>query len=250
MNRFPIHFAAILMMSLLVTACSDDDDPVQPEAPTVHEGASASIGQGEVRVWEKEAPDGSLLSVGVTFTEDALVDLPGQMKMVSLPLPQSVSTSPFTKIGFDWNPHGHEPVLYELPHFDVHFYVVSDQELAAVQPGPDTTPVEPQYVPPDYISTVDAVPFMGTHWVDTTSAEFHGSMFDETFIYGYYDGELYFLEPMITKAYFEAGPDEVIDIKQPAAFQFTGRAFPMQYRISHDAEAGEYTVELISMQVR
>ena len=250
MNRFSIHLATMLLVSLLVTACSDDDDPVQPVSPTVHQGASAAIGQGQVRVWEKEAPDGSLLSVGVTFTEDALVDLPGEMTMLDLPLPQSVATSPFTKIGFDWNPHGHEPVLYELPHFDIHFYVVSDQELAAVQPGPDTTPVDPQYVPADYMSTVDAVPFMGTHWVDTTSAEFHGSAFDETFIYGYYDGELYFLEPMITKAYFEAEPDEVVDIKQPAAYQMSGKAFPMQYRIAYDAEAGEYTVELISMKLR
>ncbi|MBN1447724.1 MAG: DUF5602 domain-containing protein [Bacteroidetes bacterium] len=250
MYRFGLHIAAVVLLGLTFTACSDDD-PAQPAEPVVYQGQSAALGEGQVRVWEKADADGNLMSVGVTFDESVLTGLPQAMTMLDIPLPRKVGTSPFTKIGFDWNPQGHEPApLYTAPHFDVHFYTVTDQQLAAVIPGPDTVAVDPMYLPSDYMSTGDAIPNMGTHWVDTTSGEFHGAAFDKTFIYGYYRGDLFFLEPMITKAFFESKPDMLVDIKQPAANQMTGKAFPMQYRISYNPTAGEYTVELTSMQVR
>ncbi len=42
------------------------------------------------------------------------------------------------------------------------------------------------------------VPQMGAHWVDVTSPELNGSTFAQTFIYGSYDGQVNFYEPMIT----------------------------------------------------
>lgn len=240
-------FAAVL--TFFAMACGDD--PAQSVEPTTYLGASAAFGEGQARVWEKANADGSLLSVGVTFGEDVLTGLPEYATMVNLDLPQEVGTSPFTIMGLHWNPHGHEPdPIYGLPHFDVHFYVVSEQELAAVTPGPDTTPVAAEYVPPDYVSGVIAVPNMGTHWADTTSGEYTGNTFDKTFIYGFYDGNLYFLEPMMTKVYLESKPNVTLDIKQPASFQLSGKAFPTQYRIAYDADAGEYTVELSGMRLQ
>ena len=42
---------------------------------------------------------------------------------------------------------------------------------------------------------------MGWHWIDPLSPEFTGQPFSKTYIYGYYGGELSFVEPMITLAY-------------------------------------------------
>jgi hypothetical protein len=189
--------------------------------------------------------------VGVTFSEDVLTGLPEDEIVLNLDLPQEVGTSPFTIMGLHWNPVDAAPEpIYGLPHFDVHFYVVSEQVLAAVTPGPDATPVPAEYVPQDYISGVIAVPNMGTHWADATAAEYTGHTFDKTFIYGFYDGSLYFLEPMMTKAYLESKENVTLDIKQPVSFQRSGKAFPTQYLITYDASAAEYTVELLGMRLQ
>jgi len=105
-------------------------------------------------------------------------------------------------------------------------------------------------MPQDYMSTVDAVPNMGTHYIDSTAAELHGAAFDKTFIYGFYQGDLYFFEPMITKAFFETKPNVTVDIKQPAAFKVTGKAYPKKYTVSYDSARKEYSVELTDMQLR
>ena len=39
----------------------------------------------------------------------------------------------FQFVQFDWNPKGHEPEgVYTLPHFDFHFYTVSDAAVMAI----------------------------------------------------------------------------------------------------------------------
>lgn len=42
---------------------------------------------------------------------------------------------PFTYVPMNWNPHGHMPPgVYDLPHFDVHFYTNSDSKRLAIRP--------------------------------------------------------------------------------------------------------------------
>jgi hypothetical protein len=47
---------------------------------------------------------------------------------------------------------------------------------------------------------------MGVHWIDPASHEFHGHDFTATVLYGSYNGEMNFIEPMITRAYSRPGP--------------------------------------------
>lgn len=250
MNRFAVLLAGALLSLVVVTACDKDDDPVQPAQPVTYTGQSTALGQGQITVYERAAVDGSLLAIGIRFDESALNGLPTDPTELSLMLPKKVSTSPFDHIGFDWNPQGHEPdPIYTVPHFDVHFYCVDAQTKAAVVPGPDSLLPASQYMPVDYFSTYAAAPNMGTHFIDGMAPELHGVPFDKTFIYGFYRGDLFFMEPMITKAYFESKPNATIDIKQPTAFQKTGKAFPMQYTVKYDAGTKQYTVELTSMKM-
>ncbi len=68
---------------------------------------------------------------------------------------------------------------------------------------------------------------MGAHWVDPTSPEFTGAGFSRTFLYGFWDGHMNFLEPMITKAFIESvkeleGQTATFSIPQPQAFEQGG----------------------------
>lgn len=250
MYRIPGYFLVAALSVMMFTACSDDDGPAQPAQPVTHDGQSKALGEGQVTAYERVDADGNLLAVGVRFTEGTLAGLPDDDTQVALELPKMVANSPFDHVGFDWTRHGHFPEpIYGTPHFDIHFYVVDQQTLATVEPGPDAVWPDPQYLPQDYVSTMDAVPYMGTHYLDTLAAELHGAPFDKTHIYGFYRGDLFFFEPMITKAYFETKPNVTVDIKQPAAFSPSGKVYPRQYTISYDADRKEYAVELTSMQL-
>ncbi len=251
MNRFAVLLVCAFMSLIVVTACDKDDDPVQPAQPVTYDGQSMALGQGQVTAYERAAADGSLLAVGIRFDESTLSGLPTDPTEISLMLPKKVGTSPFDHVGFDWNPQGHEPdPIYTVPHFDVHYYCVDAQTIAAVVPGADSVLPASQYMPVGYFSTFSAVPNMGTHYLDSQAPELHGTPFDKTFIYGFYRGELFFMEPMITKAFFESKPNVSIDIKQPAAFQKAGKAFPMKYTVSFNATTKQYSVELTDMKIR
>lgn len=161
-----------------------------------------------------------------------------------LDLPKEAAGSGYNHCEVDWNPHGHDPLFaYGVPHFDFHFYMISMEEQAAVIPGPDTVTVAPQYIPKDYVTGVIAVPNMGTHWADTTAPEFHGQPFTATFIYGFYQGKMTFLEPMITKAFLETHPDFHLMIKQPQAFQRHGY-YPTRVHLSFDNKKNEYVIAM------
>jgi hypothetical protein len=116
-------------------------------------------------------------------------------------------------------------------------------ELMQIVPGPDLTPVDPKYVPTDYMSGVVAVPNMGVHWIDSTSAELNGSVFTTTYIYGFYKGNMLFGEPMITRDYLLKQPEVTLDVKQPAEFQKPGY-YPTKYKISYNKQQQSYSVSL------
>ncbi|WP_051189796.1 hypothetical protein [Daejeonella oryzae] len=186
------------------------------------------------------------LSLGVRISENTLKGLPtdinNNLKQALLKVPKEAKDIGIDHIDFGWNPQGHEPdPIYTLPHFDLHFYMISRKDQAAVIPGPDPIIVLPQFIPENYISGVVAVPNMGVHYVDVTGPEFNGSTFDKTYIYGFYQGKMIFWEPMFTLNFLLTKPDFTAAIKQPQSFQKSGY-YPTTYRISFDADKNEYVV--------
>ncbi len=240
---------AAMIAAMTFGGCSDS--PTGLPGSEVLVGDTIPLGQGMVRVWEQTDDNGNLAAVGLTFTEATLQGLPHETQQFSMMLPQKAAHSPFVHVLFDWNPHGHEPPgTYDTPHFDFHFYLTSPEERMATIPGPDTIAVNPDYIPRDYFSTGASVPNMGTHWLDAHTPELNGQPFDKTFIYGFYRGHMTFLEPMITKAFFESNPDVTVPIKQPAKFEKTGMYYPADYRITYDAQNKEYSVILDAMAMK
>jgi len=171
---------------------------------------------------------------------------------------------PYTFMMLDWNPQGHEPPgAYDVPHFDFHFYWQAESEVMAIDPSdPDFASKanalpSGDFLPPFYILPIPpflppsaiAVPGMGVHWSDVRSPEIQHLLgnaegwaeFTKTLIYGSWDGELTFVEPMITRAYLLSHPDELIPIPQPARYPKPGW-YPSAYRITFDAQAKEYRV--------
>lgn len=168
---------------------------------------------------------------------------------------------PFTYVLVNWNPHGHVPPgVFDVPHFDVHFYVNENSERLDIRPGPCPELVncedyevgkvlpKPKYVAPDY-EDVDALePAMGNHLVDRTNPAFHGEPFTHTFIYGSWDGHITFYEPMVTHDWYSGLRDGVIDdhcfpLKLPKAWERTGW-YPTRYCMRYRNNRDELTTSL------
>jgi hypothetical protein len=240
----------ILLFALVLatfTSCKKDDTEVK-----TYNGPSVQIGNGTAHTFIVRDQNQKPTTIGIRMSADALNGLPsegdpnmgGEVPGYMLSLPAEANISGYNHSEVDWNPHGHEPVFaYGVPHFDFHFYLITPEEQSQVVPGPDTVTVDPKYIPQNYISGVMAVPNMGTHWVDTTSAEFLGQPFTSTFIYGFYHGNMTFLEPMITKEFLETKPDVILPIKQPQAFQKHGY-YPAQLHLYFDNQQQEYVIAL------
>jgi hypothetical protein len=87
------------------------------------------------------------------------------------------------------------------------------------------------------------VPRMGNHLLDSQSPELKDSLtFTRTFIYGAYEGELIFWEPMITLDMLQKTMDACWSISQPEEFLQAGY-YPTQYCVRQSRKGGR-TVSL------
>ena len=178
-------------------------------------------------------------------------------------LPQELvgrATTPFAWVSVNWNPMGHPPPappVWAVPHLDFHFYIMAREAVRQIRPGAcgelidcddfkrAQMPVPARYVHPDHIDVGAAVPDMGNHLIDSKTPELAiaGREFTHTFIFGAYDGQISFYEPMITRAYLQTRPDLCAPIKQPEAWVTEGY-YPTAYCIRHLADDERYTVTL------
>jgi hypothetical protein len=207
------------------------------------------LGRGSIRSWVRFDRSGTPLGIGVTLTEAALTNLPSSGLELILSLTNAGTVAPFDHIGVNWRPQGHPPAgIYNRPHLDVHFYTVTVQERNAINLGAGGQrmyrPPDPDFLPPGYeLSPGSGDARMGSHWWDLTSPELNGESFTTTLLYGYYDGELTFLEPMVTVAHLKTRPLTKATIQQPAAVARTGH-YPLRYEVRHSADHSEYSIAL------
>jgi hypothetical protein len=225
-------------------------------------GGVTRLGNGSAYAWVTLNEKGKPSAVGVTFTETALDGLPPEPPAGTvgyeymLELPKQADKTPFDHVVLNWNPHGHIPEgIYTVPHFDVHFYTITQTERSKITlKGDDLTkcrkPVPAQYAVPGYILAKGAEePMMGAHWADLSSPEFHGQPFTRTLIYGSYDGKPAFIEPMVTSAFLASNPDVSDPIKQPAAFAKSA-FYPTTFSIRRESARHEVTVAMAGMKWR
>ena len=251
-----LKVSVFFLMFFFTASCQLFEDILEEHVPKKSQtfyGPSVTVGNGSARAWVMLDPAGKPASVGINFSEQALQGLPDQVVENVLELPSQASQTLYKHFTFGWNPHGHPPMdAYGLPHFDIHFYMISDQERMAIPglnpPAMDAAP-EAKYIPANYVQLPGLVPMMGAHWVDMLSSEYTGHKFTKTFIYGTLKKEVIFLEPMITREYLLTKPNEAIAIRQPAAYQKSGY-YPLNYSINYNSTSKEYSVTLNNFTYR
>jgi len=241
----------VVAPALSSTASADADARCADKTKTFY-GPAVPLGQGAGRAWVKVNSVGTPLATGLELSARAIESQGSEEKNYVFQLPKQAVALPYDHIELGWNPHGHEPDnIYTFPHFDVHFYLISSTLQAAIPflaPPALDVPLAPQYVAPAYVQTPGLVPNMGAHWVDVLSAEFQpGGMFTKTFIYGSYNGNLAFLEPMITLDYLTQHGNETTPIRQPQAFQRAGY-YPTSYTVSYNKSPQQYQISLNNLQ--
>jgi hypothetical protein len=213
-------------------------------------GPSVPIGDGIARAWVTENFDGEPTAVGVNLSEKAIENLPHEPFGVVLSLPKNKGKNFYDHVLLDWNPEGHEPPGdYDIPHFDVHFYIISNVERMAIgplaPPAFDPAPAA-MYQPPLYFQTPGAVPGMGAHWIDVLAPEFNGGEFTNTFIWGSSNGKFVFWEPMVTLEYLQSHPDDIRPLRQPTAYEVPGW-YAQDYVVTYSDHPGEFTIALMNL---
>jgi hypothetical protein len=265
--------ALLLFPALLLAACEGPPpaDGERMDGVEIRQGPAISLGEGTARTYVI-LEGGTPLEVGVALSEDVLDGLPPDGAPGGMTMPDGHSTfefvlempednpTPFLHATLDWNPAGHEPPgIYDHPHFDVHFYTISNSERMAIHPeNPDfmekalRAPPADQ-VPVGYVDPgLGAVPFMGVHWVDPTSPELHPedpAPFTRTFLYGTWDGRMIFAEPMVTTEYLATRPNDRVSIPVAARYEPAGY-YPESYVVRWEEEAREYRIGLADLAMR
>ncbi len=237
----------LALAALFVLVACDKED--QEKRGGFYKGPLQNFQHGKAWTWMETDRNDKPVRLAIAIDEAAMNSLdPGtgggghtHTNGASLAFHPKVSAiTPFQHALLDWNPNGHEPAgIYDLPHFDFHFYMSSEAERLAIPlydvdstgflnlPGAGYMP---SVLPNLYVPIPGGVPQMGTHWVDVSTPELDGALFTQTFLYGSYNGNVTFYEPMITRQFLEDNDFFQRNIPVPAKFKQAGY-YPTKMKI-------------------
>ncbi len=246
-------FNQILRAALLVGIA-----PLAATAQGIEFGPELPLGDGAVRAFAETNDTGLATRIGVEMTADAVASIGHDMVFLTVPLPEAAIQAGYDHVSLDWMPHGHAPGdLFGVPHFDVHFYMTTEAERLAIDPSdplymekaanrPSADLMPPNFVPPPQL---DPIPAMGEHWLDSTDPIFAGLPFQAVLIYGAWDGDVIFVEPMVTRdlllSHRQFGgkvgqPDRVSEVV----------SLPNSWSVSYDAEARAHQISINDLMLR
>lgn len=240
--RMNLMIASVLLISSLSNV----------SAKTIN-GEKMSLGNGNVYSYAVTSENGIPQSLGIALTEEALNGLSTVDQTFMIPLPTGVEIPPYKYVMINWNPHGHEPEnIYGLPHFDFHFYALSDLKREAISCMGDDAAIctkmpEANYLPKYYIPTPAGVPQMGWHWLDSRSPELNGKRFTSTFIDGFYNGKMIFVEPMITREFLLSKTYLYQELSMPKNYYYRGY-YPGAYVVKYDSDKKVYRIILKNLE--
>jgi len=291
------RFVLLLGLAALIAGLMAWAPPKAVSAPKEGKtGDRVRLGDGYLETYTQRSGDGTLTAMGLQFSSKALENLPtqpadgyncvdvngdkritlesptecvgGHQFVLSLPLGEDIG--PFTWMLVNWNPNGHiPPGVYDVPHFDIHFYIMGYAERNMIRPGtcgPELAdcddfktamkPVPAQFVQADFKNVGAVVPKMGAHLIDMTGPELqprppkgNGRPFTHSFIYGAYDGRVTFWEVMLTLKTLRERPDVCTPIKLPAQYE-VGGSYPTKYCIRYESSSDSVRVSLEDFQQR
>lgn len=255
-----------LMLGLVISSVSCTSDAPDPEASarsynqsqnlaagSLFKGPRVTLGDGKARSWILLNQDGFPMEIGVELTPDAMEGLStDDHESIVLPLHHKAKeVTPFDHIGLNWNPNGHPPEgVFDAPHFDVHFYMMSLADRLAIPDwSPETDAQFSNYPPEGYMPASYFTPpgagtseaQMGKHWIPVNLGDF--LPFSKILILGTYDGAFNFVEPMVTRDYLMSGANFSEDYPQPL-YVAEPDNYPSKYNIYHNTSNGNIYISL------
>jgi hypothetical protein len=205
---------SLMAAGLVLLGCAGE-----PESVDVAGECGDAYG-GTICTWAQMS-GADVVSVGATVPLASIEGAPADEHMhwppraaTALDLPADAAPiSGLMHLTTFWEPMGHPPGPYLTPHFDFHFYLISQEERNAIDCSESGKPVALPVgygmidvaLPPDMVAMTGTstlvglcVPQMGMHSLLVTELEsedtFRGSM-----VIGYYQQKPIFIEPMISR---------------------------------------------------
>jgi len=241
-STFTVVFAMVML-----AGCAEKPAP-QPEAQQV-QGGCADVFGGNVCTWGTILAD-KVTEFGATIPMATIEAAPLEAEMVwppkpeaLIPLPEPVSQATgFKYLSVYWEAHGHPPALFMTPHFDFHFYTTDQASVATIDCSNQTKPaaLAPGYALPDIeipgLGTLVGicVPGMGMHAMPEAEINVQ-TPFGASMLFGYYDQNLIFVEPMIARAKLLEAKTFAMDIPT-----LSGHTLPARAEIAYDSTASAY----------
>jgi hypothetical protein len=218
---------------------------------STYTGTPVALGSGTMNTFIQTDASGKPTSVGFTINEAALSAMPSTDSMFMLMLPgmsggmnMNMMPAPFDHIELDWSANGDTgTVIFNHPHLDCHFFMISSTSQMGIMMGMDTFSVGSDYMPANCMGDSVDESGMGMHVWDTLAPEYHGSAFTHSYMYGFYHGNMDFVEIMCAKTFLDTKTNYTGDMSQPSAFKSHGY-YPMKYTVSYDAGTKTYTYSI------
>lgn len=219
----------------------------------VVQGACAKVNGADVCTWG-EMKGKTVTSFGATVPMAVMKNAPADMPMAwppkadaTIAFPAEVTNATgYTVLTVYWEPHGHPPGPFEVPHWDFHFYSVPAADIAAMSCADTTKPAElpAAYMLPDItIPGVGnlvgvCVPGMGMHSLPRSDEALTGP-FEKTMVVGYYAKKPVFVEPMLANATLLAAHDFTLNIPAVPG-EGANVHSPASFRADYDSAAAAY----------
>jgi len=258
----PVPGAASTVLDVASPSADIGSWVAEPHRGDLHYGAPVPVGKGVARTFVVVADDGST-ELGVALSADVMEGLPANGDPSGVVMPDGLSTfgyelpmprvnpTAYRHVMLDWNPGGHKPPgIYDVAHFDFHFYLIDRATRLGIDPAlPDfaeraTRLPDPSLIPDRYFLPMpEPVPAMGVHWLDAAAPELNGGIFSTTMLFGSWDGELVFAEPMITNDFLISKPALTFEIPSASKAPASG-PLPKSYTVRWVPDAQEYRVSL------
>jgi hypothetical protein len=221
------------------------------------QGECKPLNGGEVCTWGRMSGN-ALVAFGATIPvraiETAPAEMPAEQAMAwppvaeaSLAFPDAVKAAAgFDALTIYWEPHGHPPGPYLVPHFDFHFYTSTPSDIAAIDCADSIKPSElpagyelPDVTIPQLGTLIGlCVPKMGMHALP--GVDLHAATpFAKTMVVGYYHQRPIFVEPMITRTTLMARQSFALTMPAVSGWP-AGTRLPAQFRAAYDSTTQAY----------
>lgn len=211
-----------------------------------HVSDNLEFGNGSVSFWIEQDASDRPLNFGFIGDEILLDDPVDERLELTLPLPDEVEPfAPYQLFRIYYLPEGHSPDGLNVPQFKLRAYLIDEQEYEELQDADEevrkTTPSS-QYLPEGYeLLERGGNPPVGSQWLSPNINNNVEDDFLYAFAYGFNDGELVYLETMISREALIQNPEAQLELDLPDAYQREG-FYPRANFISYTRDSDEFFI--------